>query len=154
MKSGEHIEEELSLCPKTWRRMMKGSGRCPQQTAPGIGPGSSQKRLGSKPAATFLAKVWRQELQKPSRARATRRSAPSPSQSYRRRRLLMKEGTPLVVFCCCFQDSADPRVTPSWDPAGGGVIGPAQPGPAAPPLRWYRDPQAIPGREGIPPGTH
>ena len=40
----------------------------------------------------------------------------------------MKEGTPLVVFCCCFQDSADPRVTPSWDPAGGGVIGPAQPG--------------------------
>ena len=49
-------------------------------------------------------------------------------------------------FCCCFQDSVNPKVTPSWDPAGGGVIGPAQPGP----LRWdpgptERDPG--PGRD-------
>mgnify|MGYP006879393971 CR=1 FL=1 len=56
--------------------------------------------------------------------------------------------------CCCFQDSSAPKITPSWDPAGGGVIGPAKPGSAAPPLRWDRDPQAIPGRVEIPPGTH
>ena len=42
----------------------------------------------------------------------------------------------------------------SWDPAGGGVIGPAKPGSAAPPLRLYRDPHAIPDGEEIPPGTN
>ena len=146
MQSGEHIEEELSLCPKTWRRMMKGSGRCPQQTAPGIGPGSSQKRLGSKPAATFLAKVWRQELQKPSRARAARRRAPSPSQSYRRRRPFDEGRDPPCCVLLLFSGLRGPqghaKLGPSWrgcDRTGAAGASPIGPGPTE------RDPG--PGRD-------
>ena len=104
------------------------------------------KRLGSKPAATSLAKAWRQEIQEPSRARATSRRAPSPSQSFReRRKLVRKEGPPLLcllLFSGLRGPQGHAKMGPSWrgcDRTGAAGASPMGPGPTE------RDPG--PGRD-------
>ena len=104
------------------------------------------ERLGSKPAATSLAKVWRQELQKPSRARATSRRAPSPSQSSLSSRRRSVGGSCFALFLLLFSGLRGPqghaKLGPSWrgcDRTGAAGASPMGPGPTE------RDPG--PGRD-------
>ena len=102
-----------------------------------------------------LAKVWRQELQNPSRARATRRRAPSPSQSLfslLRRRV---GGVLFALFLLLFSGLREPqghaKLGPSWrgcDRTGPTGASPIGPGPTE------RDP--VPGRDSTwdPLNTH
>ena len=104
------------------------------------------ERLDSTACDLFLAKVWRQELQNPSRARATRRSAPSPSQSLfslLRRRV---GGVLFALFLLLFSGLREPqghaKLGPSWrgcDRTGAAGASPIGPGPTE------RDPG--PGRD-------